>query len=66
MEHIAHKYLGQGVIVTTVSENHTGILTAYNDGWITLTYKGKELEINGDYIVKIQPHNLPKEKHVIN
>ena len=66
MEAVAQKYMGQGVSVTTVSETHVGILTRYYDGWITLTYKGKDMEINGDYIVKIQPHNLPKEKHVID
>jgi len=64
MEAVAQKYMGKGIIVTTVSESHTGILTRHNDGWITLTYKGKDTEINCDYIVKIQPHDLPREKHV--
>ena len=66
MEAIAQKYMGKGIIVTTVSESHTGILTRHYDGWITLTYKGKDTEINCDYIVKIQPHDLPREKHVID
>ena len=65
MEAVAQKYMGKGVSVTTVSETHVGILTRHHDGWITLTYKGKDTEINCDYIVKIQPRDLPKEKHVI-
>ena len=65
MEAVAQKYMGKGVSVTTVSETHVGILTGHYDGWITLTYKGKDTEINCDYIVKILPRDLPKEKHVI-
>ena len=64
MEAVALKYMNRGVIVTTVNESHVGILTRYQDGWITLAYKGKDIEINCDYIVKIVPHALPREKHV--
>ena len=64
MEAVAQKYMGKGVSVTTVNESHVGILTRYHDGWITLTYKYKDLDHHCDYIVKMQSHPLPREKHV--
>ena len=55
MEAIIEKYLHQGVTVTTIDSTESGRLTAYRDGWMTLTRKGKDTELNCDYIIKIAP-----------
>ena len=55
MEAIIMKYLGRGVQVTTINDTLSGKLTAYADGWLTLTdAKGREKHINADYVVQLK------------
>ena len=62
MEDIILKHMDQGVSVTTIQTTAVGRLKSYKDGWITIDYKGKETDINCEYIVSIHPAKLPKEK----
>ena len=62
MQHIIEKYMGKGVHITTVEAQHIGFLSAYENGWLTLTYKGKDTELNADYIVHMEAHDIPEEK----
>jgi len=62
MQHIIEKYMGKGVRITTVNDTHLGFLSAYEDGWITLTYEGKDTELNADYIVQMEAHDIPEKK----
>ena len=57
MEEIIKRYVGQNVRITLVTSDgdETGVITSYNDGWITFTTKKGENAVNCEYIVKIRP-----------
>ena len=65
MEEMIRKYLGGGISVTTVDSTEVGRLVAFHDGWLTLSYKGKEEEINGNFVVLVKRSKLPKEKYPV-
>ena len=56
MEEIIKRYIGQNVRITLVTSDgdETGVITSYNDGWITFTTKKGENAVNCEYIVKIR------------
>ncbi len=67
MEEIIKKYMGVPVIVSCINDEFTvpeGVITSYNDGWITLKPFNKEEEtaINCNYIVSIKPKKIKEKK----
>ncbi len=68
MEEIIKKYMGIPVIVSLIENDFTvpeGIITSYNDGWITLKPFNKEEEtaINCNYIISIKPKKVKTKKN---
>lgn len=67
MEEIVKKFMGIPVSVSCIENDFTvptGVITSYNDGWITLKALEKEEEtaINCNYVVSIKPIKVKQKK----
>lgn len=67
MEEIIRKFMGIPVTVLCIENDLTvpeGIITSYNDGWITLKLlnKDEEIAINCNYIVSVKPKKIKEKK----
>ncbi len=64
MEEIIKKYMGIPVVIDCIDNKDLtlpeGIITSYNDGWITLKNlkKDEETAINCNYIISIKPKKV--------
>ncbi len=68
MEETIKKYMGIPVVINCIDNNDLflpeGIITSYNDGWITLKDSRKEQEtaINCNFIISIRPKKIKEKK----
>ncbi len=66
MEETVKKFMNIPVTITCIENDfgNEGIITSYNDGWITFKPLNKETEkaINCNYIISISPKKVKKKK----
>lgn len=62
MTKVIETYMNQAVQVNTVDGAEYGRLVNFEDGWVTLNMKGKEIHLNQEYIISVREYNGSVDK----